>query len=124
MTRSGLFDRLITIEYPAVTKDATEGSAVTTWVALSVLPGSPAVAEQFHAEVQDVMPSRDERTLQGLAIEVRRTRIRMRWRDDVTSAMRVTVHGDSNRIYQIIGGPAEIAGRKEMIEILCQQVVT
>jgi hypothetical protein len=35
--------------------------------------------------------------------------------------MRVTVHGDSDVIYQIVGGPAEIGGRKEQVEMVLER---
>jgi head-tail adaptor len=49
------------------------------------------------------------------------TRLRMRWRDDINSSMRVTVHGDSDTVYQIVGGPADIDGRKSMIEMVLEK---
>jgi hypothetical protein len=35
--------------------------------------------------------------------------------------MRVTLHGDSDVIYQIVGGPADIDGRKSMIEMVLEK---
>jgi SPP1 family predicted phage head-tail adaptor len=119
--RAGSHNRQITIERPVSSPDATYGTPVVTWAPLAVLPGSPVVAEKFWAEVQDVMPSRAESVTQGLAVARNQTRIRMRWRDDVTSAMRIIVHGDSDVVYQIIAGPAEIEGRKERIEVMCEK---
>ena len=119
--QAGKLDRQITIERKSVTSDPNYGTEVITWAPLSVLPGSPPVAERFWAEVQDVMPSRSESVLQGLAVARNQTRIRMRWRSDVTSAMRVIVHGDADVLYQIVGGPAEIRGRKTMLEMVCER---
>ena len=118
--RAGGLDRQITIERKQVTQDSSYGTEIITWVPLVAMVGSPTVARRFWAEVQDVLPSRDESVLQGLATGRRRTRIRLRWRADITSAMRVTVHGDVDTVYQIIGGPAEIEGRRERIELLCE----
>jgi SPP1 family predicted phage head-tail adaptor len=120
--RAGSHDRQITIERKVVTPDPTYGTDVVTWTPLVVQPGSPSVAERFWAEVQDVLPSRDESLQQGALVMLKRkTRIRLRFRTDITSDMRVTVHGDTNAIYQIIGGPAEIEGRRERIEIMCEE---
>jgi head-tail adaptor len=48
----------------------------------------------------------------------------MRYRDDIDSSMRITVHGDdADTVYQIIGGPAQVTaeGRKTMIEVFCER---
>ena len=119
--QAGKLDRQITIERKSVTVDPDYGTEVIAWTPLAVLPGSPPVAERFWAEVQDVMPSRSESVLQGLAVARNQTRIRIRWRADITSAMRVIVHGDADVLYQIVGGPAEIRGRKTMLEMVCER---
>ncbi len=117
-------DRLILIEREVTTQDSVTGADIVDWEPLSYMPGSPAVAEKFWAEVQDVMPSRSESVKQGLALARNQSRVRMRWRDDVTSAMRVTVYGDSAVLYQIVGGPAEISGRKRMLEMVIERYTT
>ena len=118
---AGRLTRLITIERKQVTQDAQYGTEIITWVPLAVLAGSPAVAERFWAEVQDVLPSRSESVLQGLAVARNQTRIRIRWRNDIDSSMRITVHGDTDVLYQIVGGPAEIRGRRIMLEMMCER---
>lgn len=117
-------DRLITVEVPPTGQESAYGTATGDWTALSYLPGSPAVAEKFWAEVQDVMPSRSESVRQGLAVDRQQVRIRIRWRSDLNSSMRIIVHGDSDRYLQIIGGPAEIFGRKKYLELLCESYST
>jgi SPP1 family predicted phage head-tail adaptor len=121
MSSAGKLNRQISIERKSVTQDATYGSDIVTWVPLSPI-GSPPVVERFWAEVQDALPSRSEAVTQGLAVARNQTRIRFRWRDDVDSSMRVTVHGDTDTVYQIVGGPAEIDGRKGMLEIVCERI--
>ena len=115
------FWRWITIEQKSVTQDPTYGTEVVTWVPLDPEPGSPSVAIRFRAEVQDALPSRSESVRQGLELARNQTRIRMRWRGDVTSDMRVTVHGDTDVVYQIVGGPAEIGGRKRRLEMVIER---
>lgn len=119
--RAGQLDRWVTIEKKSVTRDPDFGTEVITWVPLVALPGSPVVAERFRAEIQDALPSRSEAVTQGLAVARNQTRLRMRWRDDITSDMRVTVHGDTDVVYQIVGGPAQIEGRKERIEMVLER---
>ena len=121
--RNSTFNREITIQRREVTKDASFGTDVVTWVPLSLLPGSPEVAERFQAEVMDLAPSRAETVLQRSLVLARNpVRVRFRYRDDVDSTMRVIVHGDSDRTLQIIGGPAEYGGRKQGIELLCEEI--
>ena len=121
--KSGVMDREITIQKKEVTQDATYGTEVVTWVPLVALPGSPVVGERFWAEVQDALPSRAESVVQGLAVARNQVRIRFRYRDDVTSAMRVLLHGDgADEVLQIVGGPAAVGGRKEMTEIVCERI--
>jgi SPP1 family predicted phage head-tail adaptor len=110
---AGQLDRVIVIEEPESTPDANYGTPVITWVQLATV----------RAQVQDMLPSRSETTQQDVAMARNQTRIRMRWRSDVTSDMRITVKGnteDSDRVLQIIGGPAEIFGRKAFLEVLCE----
>lgn len=113
-------DRLVTIEYKSTTQHATYGTDVVTWEPLSEI-GSPLVTEKFWAEVVDVQPGRQESAIEGLAISRNLTRIRMRYRNDIDSSMRVIVHGDSDVTMQIVGGPSEI-GRKQWIEMLCERI--
>lgn len=121
MTRAGALSRQITVEQKQVTVDPTYGTELVTWVPLVAEAGSPTVAVRFWAEIQDALPSRSEAVTQGLAVARNQTRLRMRWRSDVTSAMRVTIHGDTDTVYQIVGGPAEIGGRKSMLELVLEK---
>lgn len=113
--------RLATFETKTVTQDPVYGTDVVTWAPLVYLPGSPAVAEQFRVELQDVLPSRAEANQGGLRVATNPSRLRMRWRNDVDSSMRVTVHGESDVVYQIVSGPAEILGRKNYIEFMVER---
>lgn len=118
--RAGQLDRQVTIEKKQVTQDATYGTDVVTWVPLVAQPGSPTVAQRFWAQVQDVLPSRSESVTQGLAVARNQSRLRMRYRSDVTSDMRVIVHKATDAIYQIVGGPAVI-GRNEWLEMVIEK---
>ena len=117
-------DRQITIEVPVQTKGAT-GAPETTWEPLSTL-GSPPVAERYWAQVRDARPSRSEAVRTGLQVARDQVVVTMRWRDDVTSAMRVTIHGDTggDRVTQIVGGPAEVGGRKKYLEMVVEEYST
>ena len=117
-------NRQVTFSRRSVTTDPVYGTEVVIWVPLSYLPGSPEVAEKYWVELQDVLPSRSEAVRQGLASARDQTRLRMRWRSDVDSSQRVTVHGDTDSLYQIVSGPAEIMGRKVWIEMMLEKYTT
>lgn len=119
--RHPMLDRQITIEKKETTLDATYGTEVISWVPLVAEAGSPVVAVRFWAEIQDVLPSRSEGVQQGLIVGRNQTRLRMRWRNDVDSSMRVTVHGETDVLYQIVAGPAEIGGRKAFMEMVLER---
>lgn len=114
--------REITVEHKVESTGGLSGRPHIAWAPIAYLPGSPAVAERFQVEVQDILPSRSESVKQGLAVARNQTRIRMRWRADIDSAMRFTLHGDSDVVYQIIAGPVEIGGRKDRIEFIGERV--
>ncbi len=121
--RAGGLSRQITIERKSVMQDPDFGTEIITWVPLDPAPGSPVVGIRYHANVMDVLPTKSEAFAQGLVIGRSQTRIRMRWRGDIDSAMRIVVHEDSDRLLQIVGGPAML-GRKEGIELLCEAFTT
>lgn len=129
MTQAGRFDREATIERLAVSgdpeyvaPDETYGTTVAAWVPLDgYQTGSPRIGVRCRGQRQDMLPSRSETVQQGLPLARNQVRWRMRWRDDIDSSMRITIHGDSDVIYQIVAGPAEFGGRKEQIELVLER---
>lgn len=118
---AGRLDRQVTVEYPAKAADPMYGTEIVTWKPL-VTRGNPPVPVMFWAQVVDVQPSNAEILTQGLVIGRNRSRIRLRWRDDITSAMRVILHRDgSDTVMQIIDGPTNVGGRQELIEMVCEE---
>lgn len=101
-------DRRITIERRTIAKDGTYGAAVPTWVTLAVL----------WAERRDALPSRQDSTQQGMERTRAAVRYRFRYPDvDLDSTMRVR---DGAQLLQIVGPAAEI-GRREWMEIACEE---
>jgi len=120
--RAGALDREISIMKKSTTVDPDYGTETVTWEPLAPDAGSPTIGERFRANVQDVMPSRSEGVQQGLVTGRLQTRIRIRWRDDVTSAMRVLLHGDgADEVFDIVAGPSDIDGRKSLIEFMAER---
>ena len=110
MARAGRFDRRVSIKYKATTQNAAYGTEVVTWTTLATV----------WANIQDVLPSRSEAVQQGLAVGRDQVRIRIRFRDDVTSAMRIVDHAYSDTVYEIVAGPAML-GRREQLELVCEK---
>ncbi|WP_137898346.1 head-tail adaptor protein [Sphingomonas sp. 2SG] len=102
---AGSLDRRIRIERP-VADTTLEGAGSGTW---------EPVAEVW-ASVQDALPSRGERLAEGINVAARPARVRMRFRTDVTAAMRFVMGA---RVMQIIAGPAEI-GWKDGLEFMVE----
>ena len=103
----GRLDQRIVIEHPVITQD-DYGASVTTWT----------ITATIWANVQDVLPSRSEAvTSQVLSQAKNQTRIRFRYRSDVTSASRIVMRGITDKVYNIVGGPSEI-GRHEYMEVI------
>ena len=106
-----------------LTPDPDSGAARVAWVPVGgYQPGSPQIPVRFWGERQDVLPSRSESVQQGLVVGRRQTRWRQRWRADIDSSMRVTIYGDADEDFNIIGGPADYGPRKSYIELLLERV--
>lgn len=95
------------IEYKSVTRDATYGTETIIWALKAVV----------WAELQDVLPSRAENVTNNIDIALNRTRVRMRYRDDINSTMRFKARGYT---YQFVAGPAMI-GRNEYMEFVAER---
>lgn len=98
------------IEQKSVTTDPDYGTEVVTWVLLAVV----------WCSVQDELPSRSEAVKNGLAVSTQRTRVRMRYRSDIDSSMRLVINRPAPTVYQIISGPA-ILGNKHGIELFAER---
>lgn len=103
-------NREVVIQRRTETQDPIYGTATVTWADLATV----------WAEVQDMLPSRAERIADGIDIARRPCRVRMLFRDDVDSTMRLKI-GD--RALRIIAGPAEM-GFRERIELIAEELST
>ncbi len=106
--RSGVLDRRVTFMRPAVIEDPVYGPQDNGW---EEAPN----ASRLPAQKWDNLPSQSESVQGGLRMADRPARLRLRFRSDLTSDMRVVMHDENDRIYEISGGPAEI-GRREWVE--------
>jgi len=113
----GAMNREVVIQRRTETQDPIYGTAIVTWADLATV----------WAEVQDILPSRAERVAEGIDIARRPARVRMLYRDDVTTDMRFKVLGrggsEADRVMQIIAGPAEL-GFRERVEFVAEELTT
>lgn len=107
---AGRLNRRVTILRRTDVQDADYGTQEAVWTALA----------SVWAEVQDILPSRSEGAENGIDIARRPARVRMRYRDDVNTTMRLQY---GSRVMRIISGPAEI-GFREGIEIVVEELTT
>lgn len=117
--RAGDLDRRIYVQQNLGAQESGYGTVVDNWVSILNEVGSPTVPIAIWAQFQDALPSRSESVRQGLEVARNQSRVRIRYRAGVTSAMRV-VDVDSGTIYPIVGGPAVI-GRKEWLEFVVEK---
>lgn len=105
-------DRVVRIERPEA-DTSLNGAGSGSWV--TVQDGVPA-------GIRDVLPSRGERLTQGVTTSSRPARVRMRFRSDITPAMRLVevVGSRDGRIMQIVSMPAEL-GRRDGIEFMVEE---
>lgn len=98
------------IQYKTVTQDANYGNDVETWRKKAYV----------WAELQDVLPSRDESITNEINVVTNKTRVRMRYRSDIDTTMRFKARGYT---YQFVAGPA-IIGRNDYIEFMAERYST
>lgn len=109
---AGEYDSLIRIERP-VTDNSLAGAGSGTW---------ELVDDSVWCSIHDVLPSKGEKVSNGIDITTRPARVRMYFRDDVTSNMRFVeiTDGEDGRVMQIVAGPAKI-GRREQVEFMVEE---
>lgn len=103
-------DKRCRIERRVTTRDPDYGTPVDSWELVAVV----------WCSVQDELPSRSEAVKNGLTVATQRARVRMRYRSDITSDMRLIIMRPAAQTYQIVSGPAEL-GRKDGIELFAER---
>lgn len=112
MTAAYRKDEQVTIEQRTSARDPEYGTEIPD------SQGWEIVADHVWANVQDQLPSRGEATANGLTTAVTRTRLRIELDEQITAAMRVTLHNRGDRVMQIVAGPAELDNRRDVEFIL------
>lgn len=111
------FNRQITIEKKVITgKDSVYGTDIVGWARLL----DQTVLGRCWAKIEE-STQRSEMTVGGLVLAKNQMRVTIRYRGDVDSSMRVTLHGETDVVYQIVGGPSIVGGRKRYLELICEK---
>lgn len=109
--QGGQLDRRITIWRPMQVDDPEYGPQ-PDWDPVPF-------AARVPAQLMDKLPSKSERTENGMRVADRPARVRIRYLRGLTSDMKITLHDGADASgdvdFQIAGGPAEI-GRREWTE--------
>lgn len=100
------YDRFIRIEAPSLV-DTDYGPQPGPWTPFKTM----------RAEVQEVLPSKGESATEGIRIAERPARVRTRYVEGVTGAMRVVYLDRGDRLMKITSPPVEI-GRREALEFM------
>lgn len=96
----------------AVTTTDSYGGPVTEWQTFGV----------YWCNLMDVSPYREETIRNGIQTTKQRTRLRIRYAPNaltITPAFRVVIMRQTEKIYNIVGGPAEI-GDRDGIEFMLE----
>lgn len=107
---AGALNTRCRIEQKSITQDPVYGTELVTWAVLATV----------WCAVQDELPSKSEAVKQGLTVATQRTRVRMRYRTDIDSSMRLVINRPAETVYQIVAGPA-ILGNKDGIELFVEK---
>ena len=104
--RSGDLNRRITFQAKGAATGGFMGAGQREWEPVATV----------WAQVIEMLPSRGERLVGELNIAQRPSRIRIRYRTDITADMRI-IYG--TRTMEIMAPPVEL-GRREGLEIMAQ----
>lgn len=103
--RTGQLARLVTLERVSGQSRTATGGVVDTWAALATV----------YASRRDTLGS--ERVAQGVEVSTADSVFRIRWRGDVTTAVRLVEGGVTFDITAV----AEL-GRREWLDLTCRRV--
>jgi head-tail adaptor len=114
MDASELRDR-VRIEQQGTTEDAVYGPQPGAWTELDTVP----------ARVQEGLPGRAE-SGDSVRVASRPAKVRIRYREDVNTRMRMVLLDRGNRIVKIVAGPAEArdAAPRQFVDFSVEEFTT
>lgn len=101
------------MEYKVVTRDPNYNTEIIVWTLLG----------HRYCNFRDELPSRSEAVKQGLSMNTNRARVRFNYCTDIDTSMRIVIDRPTEKIYQLIAGPAEV-GTKRNIEFMAELYTT
>lgn len=114
--RAGELDRRITILGPTVIDDPEYGLQPGPYEAI-------VNGVRIPAKRMDDRPSNAESVGNGLRLSYKPGVLYIRYRKDIRSDMRVVMHDEDDKLYEMSSEPAEI-GRREWLEISIKEYST
>jgi head-tail adaptor len=98
-------DEKVTVRRKTTQRDPVYGTEINTW---------ETVADRVWANVQFVLPSRAEKSENGLRMSAHPARLRVRKQHMLTAEMSVTLHNHGDQVMQIIAGPSPLDDREHI----------
>lgn len=105
--RSGRLNRICQIQFKSVEIDPDFKTEIEHWLKKATV----------WCEKVDSLPSRSEAVKNGLDVNTNQSRIRIPFRTDIDTTMRMIIEGHT---YQIVAGPSEI-GHKDLTEFVVER---
>ena len=109
----GKISRRCRFEQATAIQDPVLGAPETSWVTFGT----------YWCNIVDVLPSREENIRNGIQTTKQRVRLRIRYAPralTITPAFRVVIMRQTEKTYNIIGGPAEV-GDRDGIEFMLEE---
>lgn len=126
----GRMTDLVIVQRNEPTSDPAYGTSVDNWLSIVNQAGSPTLPLKLFAEFVDELGSEGvvtpsaSRSSTGLMLARGQTLVKMRYRSDLTGAMRLLrcarEPGGDDVPYTIVKGPAEV-GRKYGLQFVCER---
>lgn len=110
---AGKLDHRLRIERPSTSQESAYGTRTVAWTTVATV----------RANVQESLPSQAETQAQGIRIANRPARVRIRYRPDLDSSMRVVDITRSDRVMKILTPPVEV-GRRHWLEFMVSDFST
>lgn len=120
---AGELDTLIVIERKSEERDPIYNRKKESWVPIEYKLGSPTEPASIFASMVDVVPTdlqMDEDVKYSMVLGSTKSRVRIRYRAGITSAMRLYKKAAPGVYYQIVAGPA-IIGRNVGLEFIVER---
>lgn len=119
--QAGMMDRRVIFLQKVTARSARFGTKSSdAFESVFFETGSPSTPKTFAASILDSLVGRAEIERQGLVIAANQAVIQVRYRTDITSAVRIQEKGNGDTVYNVISGPAVI-GNKDGLQFIVEK---